>query len=209
MRTLWVRMAEIYGHRWTSSYGDSESGAARTWAKGLAGVSPVQLAAGLADCIASADPWPPTLPEFRARCLGVPSLGAVRSDIATRSTAFVVKCWEFIDAHAYRAASRDAAARMVRDAYEQAREFVMRGGQLPAVVAALEGQGPADAKPERSWRTPSESALENELAFIRQQFAVGALGEGDEAVTERDALIAAARQRHATAATTPAEAEPA
>ena len=49
MRTLWVRMAEIYGHRWTSSYGDSESGAARTWAKGLAGVSPAQLAAGLAD----------------------------------------------------------------------------------------------------------------------------------------------------------------
>ena len=145
MRTLWVRMAEIYGHRWTSSYGDSESGAARTWAKGLAGVSPAQL----------------------------------------------------------------AAARMVRDAYEQAREFVMRGGQLPAVVAALEGQGPADAKPGRSWREPSESALENELAFIRQQFAVGALGEGGEAVTERDALIAAARQRHATAATTPAEAEPA
>ena len=61
----------------------------------------------------------------------------------------------------------------------------------------------------RSWREPRESALENELAYIHQLFAVGALGEGDEAVTERDAQLAAARQRHATAATTPAEAEPA
>lgn len=140
-------MAEIYGHRWTSSYGDSEAGTAQTWAKGLAGVSPVQLAAGLSDCIASADPWPPTLPEFRARCLGVPTLGAVRSDIATRSTPFVVKCWEFIDAHAFRIASREAGDRMVREAYEQAREFVMRGGVLPEIVAVLEAPEKPKPKP--------------------------------------------------------------
>ena len=34
-------MAEIYGHRWTSSYGDSpDEAGGGTWAKGLAGVTP-------------------------------------------------------------------------------------------------------------------------------------------------------------------------
>src|SRR5690606_24389157 len=80
VRTLWTRMAEIYGHRFTSPFGDSESHAARTWAKGLAGVTPQQLANGLEACIVSADPWPPTLPEFRARCLAIPSFAAVKLD---------------------------------------------------------------------------------------------------------------------------------
>ena len=30
MRTLWVRMAEIFGHRWASSYGEPDGGAAET-----------------------------------------------------------------------------------------------------------------------------------------------------------------------------------
>ncbi|TGW16816.1 hypothetical protein E4417_16445 [Stenotrophomonas maltophilia] len=55
-------MAEIYGYRWTSAYGEDPSGgAAATWAKGLAGLTGEQLAAGLGSSIASADPWPPTL----------------------------------------------------------------------------------------------------------------------------------------------------
>ena len=42
------------------------AGAGAAWRSGP------QLAAGLSACIASADPWPPTLPDFRARCLGIP-----------------------------------------------------------------------------------------------------------------------------------------
>ena len=66
-------MAEVYGTRWTSAYGDNpDAGAGPTWAKGLAGVEPRQLAAGLSASIASADPWPPTLPEFVALCRQAP-----------------------------------------------------------------------------------------------------------------------------------------
>lgn len=68
-------MSSIYGHRWTSQYGDSD--ADNTWAIGLMGVTSEQFAAGLHTCISiSADrvrvgdeDWPPTLGEFRAYCI--------------------------------------------------------------------------------------------------------------------------------------------
>ena len=67
-------MTSIYGHRWTSQYGDCD--ADNTWAFGLLGLSPEQFSAGLHLCVAmSADrvrtgdeDWPPTLGEFRAYC---------------------------------------------------------------------------------------------------------------------------------------------
>jgi len=65
---LWRRMARIYGHRWVSSFGDADDG---TWLAGLADLLPCEIAAGIRRCIASADPWPPTLPAFRALCLGL------------------------------------------------------------------------------------------------------------------------------------------
>lgn len=63
---LWERMAMIYGHRWTSSYGDKDDG---TWLSGLADITPEQIGLGLEKCRTSGDEWPPTLPVFRARCL--------------------------------------------------------------------------------------------------------------------------------------------
>lgn len=131
MQQLWLRMAEIYGVRWTSSYGDDPSkGAAQTWAKGLAGLSGDQLARGLSSCIASAEPWPPTLPEFRMHCVGIPPLAAVRADIG-KQDGFTRLVWQHLDGHRYRHASSDQADKLLREAYEQAKEFVMRGGDLP------------------------------------------------------------------------------
>lgn len=147
MRTLWLRMAEIYGHRWASSYGEPDGPAAQTWAKGLAGIAPAQLAAGLGASIASADSWPPTLPEFRARCLGIPPLAVVRGELRQRATPFVALVWQHIDGHAYRTASREAADRMVREAYEHAREYVMRGGDLPPLPVAAVASTPTAPKP--------------------------------------------------------------
>lgn len=63
---LWERMTMIYGHKWTSSYGEKDDG---TWRKGLADVSPDQIGTGLERCRTSDDEWPPTLPIFRSRCL--------------------------------------------------------------------------------------------------------------------------------------------
>lgn len=67
MRRLWTRFAEIYGHRWVSQFGDSH-GAMSTWQKGLADLSREELGTGLRALLTRADPWPPSLPEFRQLC---------------------------------------------------------------------------------------------------------------------------------------------
>lgn len=63
---LWLRLTEIYGHKWVSAHGESdESG---TWLKGLSGLKPAQLSHGLSACMNREEAWPPTLPEFRRMC---------------------------------------------------------------------------------------------------------------------------------------------
>lgn len=148
IRTLWVRMAEIYGLKWTKGYGeDPNQGAALTWAKGLAGIAGHQLAAGLSACIASADPWPPSLPEFRLMCLGIPSLPAVRLDVA-RSDPFSRLVWQYLDGYRFKTSSAEKADRLLQDAYELAREFVMRGGALPAEPAGVLDHPTRNAAPK-------------------------------------------------------------
>lgn len=61
----------MYGHRWTSNYGNEDDG---TWRKGLAGLTPEQIGLGLAKCLErrpapGEEDWPPTLTEFRAMSL--------------------------------------------------------------------------------------------------------------------------------------------
>ena len=163
LRTLWLRMAEIYGHRWTTAYGDDpDQGAGGTWAKGLAGISARQLADGLASCIASADPWPPTLPEFRARCIGIPPLAAVRLD-TEKATPFARLVWQHLDGHRYRQSSADQADRLLREAYDLAREHLMRGGELPEPSDAL-------AHEERApWTPPTAEERAATLARVRAE----------------------------------------
>lgn len=60
-------MAGIYGHRWTSSYGESDEDG--TWAVGLSGLTGRDLARGLNDCMKREGEWPPTLPQFRRMCM--------------------------------------------------------------------------------------------------------------------------------------------
>ena len=63
---VWLRMTEIYGHKWTSSYGTSDTDG--TWAKALADMSNDDLKAGFFACLHSGEAWPPSLPEFRVMC---------------------------------------------------------------------------------------------------------------------------------------------
>ena len=65
MERLWLRMAEIYGHKWVSSYGDKPN---ETWAKALANFSYGQIAIGLDKMLAKNIEWPPTLTEFISHC---------------------------------------------------------------------------------------------------------------------------------------------
>lgn len=146
---LRVRMTEVYGHRWTSVHGEGATGgSASTWAKGLAGLTPQQIGHGLEACIASADPWPPTLPEFRGKCLGIPSFEAINAEILTSPdldrSPFARAVWARIDGYAHRHAPAKDAQRMRRDAYELTCEAVMRGEALPGPLAGAITQ----AKPE-------------------------------------------------------------
>lgn len=145
---LWIGMSDIYGHRWTSAYGtDPAAGAGSTWALGLSGLSPQQVGEGVQACIASSEPWPPTLPEFRAMCLGIPSFAFVRTDNGPVRSLFTALVWQYLDGYAYRQASLERADRMLREAYELAREHVMRGGDLPEQPVALVGQEKREVKP--------------------------------------------------------------
>jgi hypothetical protein len=153
MRKLWGRMAALYGGaRWasaTSALPCNADGtltlAASTWADVLRGIVPEQIAEGLRACVASRDEYVPTPMQFRARCLGIPSLAAVRLAIrnreATPMSAFVRLTWSMMDGYALRQADQRRAESMIVDAYDLASEHIMRGGPLPAdPVATLEQQ---------------------------------------------------------------------
>lgn len=76
MLNLWERLNHIYGHKFSSAYGESafnDNGLtepARTWASGLLGVTGEQIANGLRECVNCGESWPPTLPEFVRICKG-------------------------------------------------------------------------------------------------------------------------------------------
>jgi len=63
---LWNRMTQLYGHKWTSSYGEFDQD--DTWAMGLADLSLDQIKTGFVACLDSDEEWPPTLPQFRQLC---------------------------------------------------------------------------------------------------------------------------------------------
>ena len=61
--TLSLKMAEIYGHRWTASFGERID-QDHAWASVLAGMTGAQIATGLNHLVSARLAWPPTAPEF-------------------------------------------------------------------------------------------------------------------------------------------------
>jgi hypothetical protein len=82
---VWARMTAIYGHKWTSHLGlcSDASGelteAAKTWQRGLAGLTVKQIGRGFSALITSTHEWPPSLPEFRKLCMDTPEKAAAPS----------------------------------------------------------------------------------------------------------------------------------
>lgn len=72
---FWLKMTEMYGHRWISNYG-AEPCEDSVWGKVLAGLNGTQLAAGLGALVERGEEfsWPPPANVFRALCLEVPGL---------------------------------------------------------------------------------------------------------------------------------------
>ena len=97
MATLWVRMTELYGHKWTSVHGEEDSSG--TWGKVLVGMTREQLASGMQACARSDDPWPPSAPEFRKLCeaggnsLGIPDVATAWRE-AVEASSDVIN-WKF------------------------------------------------------------------------------------------------------------------
>jgi len=181
MRTLWVRMAEIYGFKWSSAYGENPNiGAAVTWAKGLAGLSGRQLADGLAACIASAEPWPPTLPQFRMMCLGIPPFDAVRADTG-KQDGFTRLVWQYLDGHRYRMASADKADKLLLAAYNRAKEAAMRGTELPPAPEAQITHEQAKAMPA------TRDQVARHMDDIARELGIGMAGEPEGAAAEQGA----------------------
>lgn len=149
---LWLHMGATYPHKWASAQGDDPRGVAgKVWASELAGMTREQIDRGLSACRNASDPWPPSLPAFKAMCLGIPPLAAVRLD-AGKVSPFTRLVWQHLDAYRYKQAPSDQADRLLREAYELARGHVMRGGDLPEVAGEIEQQErkPVPASPERA-----------------------------------------------------------
>lgn len=64
----------VYGHRWTSSYGETDDG---TWFHGVKNIPIEKIQQGLRQLLLRANTWPPSLPEFIRLCLGLQDLEMV------------------------------------------------------------------------------------------------------------------------------------
>lgn len=72
---LWIKMSEMYGHRWTSNFGVSAD-PGHSWASVLKGLTGQQIANGLNTLVEKGHEfdWPPPANVFRAMCLQVAGL---------------------------------------------------------------------------------------------------------------------------------------
>ena len=164
MVRFWQRMAAIYGHKWTSAFGDSpfnDQGvmtiAGDTWQRGLTGISEPDIATGLQAALTSADGWPPTLPAFRAMCFKIPAFSVVRREaMGTNRSGFTTATLSRLDLYRWQHTDQDKADRLLKEAYEETVLYVIEGGKLPEATIALRKE--LGEKPFEHAKTPEEEA---------------------------------------------------
>jgi len=210
LRDLWAQMTAIYGHRWTSAHGtDAATGSGQVWGEGLLGLTKGQiLRVGVGACRdghGPADGWPPTLPQFRELCLGLPTIAEVRAELAQRDgqrTPFgLLVSRKMTDPWAYRQADARTAERMLGEAYAAARAHVLAGGELPVVLPALAD----DTDREPAPATPEVAAAA--LAAVREMLAAEPPVRWREDRGRWVATLRTAGEREARATVTPPTAE--
>lgn len=176
MLRFWKRMSAIYGHKWTSAFGESPFGedgtptiAGDTWQRGLTGIPESSIADGLQAALMSADGWPPTLPAFRALCFDIPAFSVVRREVsssmitdfqASRS-GFTKITLSRLDTYRWKRMDQDKGDRLLREAYDEAVQYILEGGQLPEEYLAIPKEMPKYVEPER---TPEEQARAERVA---------------------------------------------
>jgi len=165
-------MAHMFGNTWVRQYGvDPAGSAADTWSSALAGLLPEQIAVGLQATLALGLEWPPSAPRFRAMCMGIPSLAAVRHEMVhpgEERSPFMRQFWSFLNTAEYQSGDEYRCERAVTEAYELTCDYVMRGKQLPpAMSVMLERQKPI--KPKRASEETARAALANLAAMLAIQ----------------------------------------
>jgi hypothetical protein len=183
---MWVRMAAIYPHRWVAGVGESPEKPDGTlkaqgdeWMRAMAGLSQEQIAAGIEACRLSSSPFVPTPAEFRGRCLGLPDVSVVASEISTRTysrfTLLVLHGgvdhngvrWPGLDWTRYRCESAASAERLLAATYKRAHDHVMRGGAMPELpVAEVEHERPA-------FKPADPSRVASHFASLERLLGVG------------------------------------
>lgn len=157
---VWLTGIAAWGHRWASALGDSpldDSGSATLagalWAQELAGFTEAQILGALESFVRQGHDWPPSLPMVRVQCAGIPSLNAVLLELRDRNTertGFTRLVWSYLDAYRLKTVDADKHDRMIRDAYDLARENVLMGRDVipeeaPAIAAPVaEPAAPVD-----------------------------------------------------------------
>lgn len=174
LRRIWERMIAAFPNRWAPSMGESPQTtegqltvAGDTWARFLAGMTPDQLAKGLEAAVCSPSGWPPTLPEFKAKALGIPSFSEVKAQLADRGGTrhpFAIATWRRLDSWSYRQAPELVADKLLRCAYDDAHAAVMAGQPLPEPELQLTHA----ADPEKPPRDPAVARAA--LADLAQHF---------------------------------------
>lgn len=158
----------MFGHTWVSQYGALPEGtAADTWATALVGMSPQQLATGMRATVKLGSAFPPSAPHFRLLCCEITALIVVRAELQARETTapspFARLVWQWLDTHRWRTANADQSDRLLREAYNHARDLVMQGHPLPdEPVAAIEQAN----EPERGHAKPED--VQDHMAKCRE-----------------------------------------
>ncbi len=67
VKNLWPLMTSMYGHKFSSQFGEHPE---ETWESCLKGITGRQMADGLNNCLDAYPEWPPGAAQFRAMCLG-------------------------------------------------------------------------------------------------------------------------------------------
>jgi len=140
-------LAELYGHRFTSAYGDNPS---QGWELALTGLTPEMIGNGLKRMAKESrfSEWPPTALEFRRLCLptaaelGLPDDGeAYRQAFglnAQRHPAVVYALRNFDSAYDLRREKEPVAKKMWTQAWAETVDYVAGGGELPEPEKKIE-----------------------------------------------------------------------
>ena len=121
IRTLWLKMGQLYGKQWTSDHGDHDED--NTWLKLLSDITPEMLGQGLKGCTEYHKKWAPTLMEFRDLCLGLPDKALTKQlaiENQPTNDPFVIKMRTLIGSWNLSHCTYAELDRLAESAYKQA-----------------------------------------------------------------------------------------